>query len=278
MKKFFGKIFSKKDVNLSKYTNNLNSMKNVDLNEKQLKILNKNEINIRSKINQLNSTYATKGKYSDNLSGEQINDIIKKINEQKLNKLRNNTKNENINIEITDIDNKLIAKEFENTKWKNKKTKLKKSREWRIVRTISIIGIGIGIWRGTILLAQEKNKENMQKVIEKQVQQNNNELKKNKSDGKKIKELKYENEQLNKLNEQAEIIGEGMSYLSDEELKFYLSLSAENRIRYLVEIGYLSVNVDGSLKLNSTSNMIIYLIIGFVIIIIVLIIYFLFLK
>ena len=34
-----------------------------------------------------------------------------------------------------------------------------------------------------------------------------------------------------------------MVYLSDEELKFYLSLSAENRIRYLVEIGYLSVNM-----------------------------------
>lgn len=278
MKKFFSKFFTKKDVNLSKYTDNLNSIKNVDLNENQLKILNKNEINIRSKINQLNSTYATKGKYSDNLSGEQINDIIKKINEQKLNKLRNNTKNENIDIEITDIDNDLIAKEFENTKWKNKKNKLKKSREWRIVRTISIIGIGIGIWRGTILLAQEKNQENMQKVIEKQVLQNNNELKKNNSDEKKIKELKYENEQLNKLNEQAEIIGQGMSYLSDKELKFYLSLSAENRIRYLVEIGYLSVNIDGSLKLNTHSNLIIYLIIGSIIIILFLIIYFLFLK
>jgi len=275
MKKFFSRVLKKKNVNLSNYATDLNKMNDIKLNQLQIEKINKNKINLRSRINNLNSLHSTTGKYSDNLSEIQIDNIVKKINEDKIKLFRDNP---NTDININNYDIQKIATEFKNTKWKNKKAKLKKSREWKIARTISIIGISIGIWRGSILLAQEKNQKNMKNIIKTQVKQNNKEMNRKDKTEKEIKELKYENEQLKKLDEQAEIIGEAMGYLSDEELKFYLSLSAENRIRYLVEIGYLTVNVDGSLKLNSTSNLIIYLIIGFITIIIFLIIYFLVLK
>ena len=90
MKKFFSRIFKKKNVNLSKYTTDLNSMNDIKFNKLQMEKINKNKINLRTRINNLNSLHSTTGKYSDNLSEIQIDDIVKKINEDKIKLFRDN--------------------------------------------------------------------------------------------------------------------------------------------------------------------------------------------
>ena len=123
MKKFFSRVFKKKDVNLSKYTTDLNKMNDIKLNKVQMEKINKNNINLRTRISNLNSIHSTTGKYSDNLSEIQIDDIVKKINQEKIKLFRDNP-NADININNDDIQK--IATEFKNTKWKNKRNKLKK--------------------------------------------------------------------------------------------------------------------------------------------------------
>ncbi len=269
LKHFFRK-FNKKKPDKIKYKLDLSQY---NLNSTQITQLNNSKINLRSKINDLNIQHGTKGIMGDRLSDTQIDDIVKKLSEKKLKNLETNNQNSSLQINQTDLND--IIKEFKYKKWRNKKQKYMKAAEWSFKITIA----GVGIWRASIALAELENSEKILKEINSQKVANDDQIKKIKDDdenknSEKILDLENENKELERLKDQHDIISYAVKYLSDDEYKFFMSLPLEQRIEYLIDLGMISVNEDGSLILNKKSNVLLYIIIGVTILILLLILYF----
>ena len=255
---FFRKLFKTKTPNLKKYTNEIN-IKNTKFDNIEIKNY---QTNIRSQINDLNKKFGTRGIFGDNLSQSQIDEVVKNVTEKKLKKL--DDKNIN-NIEFDEGDIEDIAKDFKKLKNQNLKNIRKKQFEW----TVKITALGLGIWRGIIAISELENQEKMLDELDKQSKKLNEEKEKSDSEEEKSK-IDIELEELDKLKDQANVLGNALNYLSDEEYKFYLSLSPENRLKYLIDLGLISVNDDGSIKFR-INKWIIYIAIAiFVILIIIL--------
>lgn len=251
----FLRRFLKKKPNIKKYDN----IKFINYDNIDNKKLKNYQLSVRSNINNLNNKYGKKGFMGDRLNQNQIDEVVKSIIEKKLKRLKNGN-SENLKFNVEDINN--ISNDFNSLKKRNLNERKKKVLEW----TIKITAVGIAIWRGLLILTEIENQEKMLKELEEQ-KKNINKEKENSNDKDKSfydKQL----EELNKLKGQADILGSAIDNLNDEELKIYLSLSPENRIKYLIDLGLISINDDGSLKLIN-HNWIIYLIIGILVIIII---------